>query len=165
MHVPIGATKTIDYKLVHYTKEPFGFPGRFRDRGAMLPQPKPTGLWISVDGYGEGWADWCRLERYRLDDLALAYEATLAADASILRLSTPDQLDEFTLQYQVEDALMRGFEIRWDAVADLYDGIIIAPYVYERRLTRHTYWYYGWDCASGCIWNRRGIAAMTLIQA
>ena len=39
-------------------------------------------------------------------------------------------------------------------VMDEYDGIIIAPYQYSCRLMNSsTAWYYGWDCASGCIWN------------
>jgi len=49
---------------------------------------------------------------------------------------------------------MRG-NINWPAVAEKYDGIIIAPYIWQRRLSDNPdhFWYYGWDCASGCIWN------------
>lgn len=46
----------------------------------------------------------------------------------------------------------------WAAIGKLYDGIIIAPYLWERRLNGGAMWYYGWDCASGCIWNPRAIS-------
>jgi hypothetical protein len=53
------------------------------------------------------------------------------------------------------------YEIDWYRVAEQYDGIIITPYIYERRLTEYTTWYYSWDCASGCIWNGKAIANIT----
>jgi len=36
-------------------------------------------------------------------------------------------------------------------VSKEYDGIEIAPYQWDARLS--LIWYYGWDVASGCIWN------------
>lgn len=40
--------------------------------------------------------------------------------------------------------------IRWPLVASLYDGILIPRYLWSIRFRN---WYYGWDCASGCVWN------------
>jgi hypothetical protein len=39
----------------------------------------------------------------------------------------------------------------WERVARDYDGVIISPYQFNRRMT--LMWYYPWDCASGCIWR------------
>ena len=128
---------------------------------------KPEGLWLSVEGNGDGWSDWCRGEEFRLDQLAVAHRVTLAEAADILYLSTAEQIDEFTLTYSRTDGpswLTRseriGYRIDWRAVAAKHQGIIISPYIWERRLTLHTHWYYGWDCASGCIWDRAAIASV-----
>ena len=48
--------------------------------------------------------------------------------------------------------------INWRKVAKAFDGIIIPEYIYSRRLDGNASdWYYGWDCASGCIWDARAI--------
>ena len=43
----------------------------------------------------------------------------------------------------------------WYCHGDKYDGIEINPYQFEARY-QYT-WYYGWDIASGCIWNLSGV--------
>jgi hypothetical protein len=50
--------------------------------------------------------------------------------------------------------------INWRRVARKYHGIVIAPYLRELRFDEAVWWYYGWDCASGCIWNRKAIAGV-----
>jgi hypothetical protein len=52
---------------------------------------------------------------------------------------------------------MSRFEIEWRKVAERFDGIIIAPYIWQRRLDLESSWYYSWDCASGCIWNASAV--------
>ncbi len=59
------------------------------------------------------------------------------------RVTPPLLMRKFKITYQLE----------WDKVKDKYQGIIIAPYQWECRLALETCWYYGWDCASGCIWD------------
>jgi len=125
------------------------------------PSHKPLGLWYEVDG---DWRRWCRDEAM---DHWLAgghlYRLELGAER-ILRLVGARDLDRFTDKYGADFAgltipkLLAGdsrFEvIRWAAVAEAWDGIEIAPYVWSRRL--QLTWYYGWDCASGVIWRPRG---------
>ena len=42
----------------------------------------------------------------------------------------------------------------WPGVAaEGWAGIEIAPYIWARRLDGPARWYYGWDAASGCIWD------------
>lgn len=140
-------------RLLHYSKlpltkvhsEPLGKPGTGRF--------KPAGLWVSVEG-PDDWEYWCLSEGFEPERLACVQEIRLTLDAKILRLSSPDGIDQFTERYR------RWLEpgIFWENVGLSYDGIIIAPYCWERRLTDHTFWYYGWDCASGCIWNASAIS-------
>lgn len=49
------------------------------------------------------------------------------------------------------------FEMDWPAVQKRYAGLVVAPYLHERR---HVRWYYGWDVASGVLWDlpRAGVS-------
>jgi hypothetical protein len=40
-------------------------------------------------------------------------------------------------------------------LTDKYDGIEINPYQFEARY--QYLWYYGWDIASGCVWNLNNV--------
>jgi hypothetical protein len=55
--------------------------------------------------------------------------------------------------------------IAWDRLRERYQGLIVTPYIWERRLTMgngpDAMWYYFWDCASGCIWDPAAIASVT----
>lgn len=42
---------------------------------------------------------------------------------------------------------------QWEEISSQCDGIMIAPYQWDMRLHTLFFWYYGWDCSSGCIWN------------
>lgn len=107
---------------------------------------KPVGLWVSVKGEYD-WHWWCTEEDFRTERLAVEHHVTLGGN--ILVLDRPDDLLDFQTTYGVED---RGYyAIDWPRVAHWYDGIVIAPYHWQHRLSLS--WYYTWDCASGCIWN------------
>lgn len=56
------------------------------------------------------------------------------------------------------------YEIDWKKVTEEYQGIIISPYIWQRRLAPHTMWYYGWDVASGCIWDTDAIEEVKLVE-
>lgn len=116
---------------------------------------KPTGLWVSI---GEAWPAWCLENEYGVGRLCYATPVTINAAANILTLGHPWDLDEFTHKYSKQRGdywLLDRRCIDWQRVQDEYDGIIIAPYQWERRLELS--WYYSWDVASGCIWNANAI--------
>lgn len=118
---------------------------------------KPSGLWYSVDG---DWERWCKDEQFALHRLNALH--SLEVDTSrVLILSTIEDIDRFTETYQCNPCpnlkLMPGHSIDWIGVASRYSGIEIAPYQWERRLHLGTFWYYTWDCASGCIWDLNAI--------
>jgi len=120
---------------------------------------KPWGLWVSVEGEND-WKEWCTSEDFQRSRLQVENVIELKPDANLLRLRSPGQLDEFTKQYGVVSRLAQQHPglftervIDWPRVAGEYQGILIAPYQWSRRMERTTSWYYGWDCASGCIWD------------
>lgn len=157
--------------LLHYSTEPLG---PITDAGhvpAHLGRFKPHGLWVSV---GSAWQDWCDSEMPKWSaEHRHVSRIMLAPDANILRLANARDIDAFTERYGCRPAWLTGdpletekvfgnarhfWEIDWPRVQSEYEGIIIAPYVYSRR---HGFrWYYGWDCASGCIWKARAIASV-----
>lgn len=129
---------------------------------------KPRGLWVSVEGEYD-WLEWCMNEEFNLGGFKYVYEVKLKETANILYLRSAEDIDSFTDKYItlggppgfVEKLIEAGIppmesaaaKIDWNKVIKEYDGIVITPYCWERRMARHTTWYYGWDCASGCIWN------------
>jgi hypothetical protein len=147
-------------RLVHFSAEPLGeivsIPQELRGKGMF----KPIGLWVSVEGIGDGWREWCEAEHFALDRLTVETEIILAPKARILRLSSPDDIDAFSEEWRgpPRPYLDGSMLIDWPRLAENYQGIIIAPYIWERRLSDDCRWYYAWDCASGCIWDADAIA-------
>jgi hypothetical protein len=123
---------------------------------------KPAGFWVSVDG-GDDWESWCIAEDFAKERLAIRHRVTLAPNANILLLNGPFSLDAFTREYRVDTSSLNRDRIDWKLVGERYDGIIIAPYVWSRRLDGDCGWYYNWDCASGCIWQPRAVASIEVI--
>lgn len=112
---------------------------------------KPCGLWYSVDG---GWEEWCAsdMEGWLVD--RIAYQLDLDGE-NILWLKSEDEIRAFDEQY-AEPAWPGAAATlvpNWARVAELYDGIEISPYCWNCRYD--LLWYYGWDCASGCLWQPR----------
>jgi len=158
-------------KLLHYTDKEFELdPTMEYDQQIIYWKNKPRGLWVSVEGPYD-WKWWCENEEFRLENLSLCYEVKLKRGAKILRLKNSKSILDFTKSYpytkpQWDNAKGRrisaGYELDWDKVKKEYQGIIIAPYQWKCRLALETPWYYGWDCASGCLWDLSCIKEFTL---
>ncbi len=90
----------------------------------------------------------------------------LVANANILRCR--DKLDVLCLTERYGIDVPRyswaSKAVDWTRIASEYQGIIIAPYVWECRLNDSCNWYYGWDCASGCIWDAAAVALIEPLQ-
>lgn len=153
--------------LSHFSKKPLGeirsVEQKFEDDNYHSAYEKPRGLWVSVDGEDD-WASWCRSESFGIGELR--YRIHVAPEPRLLILPTPFDLDLFTERYgrEYRRTSYSDTYIDWPAVAADYSGIIIAPYHWSRRMADHTRWYYGWDCASGCIWNADAIARVEEYQ-
>lgn len=138
--------------------------------GGFKRGDKPFGLWVSVDGEDD-WLEWCRQEDYAPEALVCRHRITLQPSARICHIKTVDELLAFTKQFGrageppfLSLGRSRVREIDWRTIGALFDGIIIAPYQWSLRLNDEAYWYYTWDCASGCIWNAAAIASVELIE-
>jgi hypothetical protein len=143
---------------------------------AQSGHPKPNGLWFDVD---EDWKQWCEATQFRPETFHYRHTVTILDSSRILFLRKARDIDAFTRKYARNlsgnirllqtagdnDAFAREYgrdlfdEIRqqfsnyimWAEVAGKYSGIIVAPYSRSRSLTY--LWYYGWNCASGCVWD------------
>ncbi|WP_143545301.1 hypothetical protein [Rhodococcus sp. 15-649-2-2] len=146
--------------LVHYHSTALELDRGFDYSKEHQRTDKPTGLWVSIAGEDD-WESWCRLEEYAVDALAVPHLVTLADSANILILTTVNDLVEFDSEYGIESTYASRtyrFEVDWPRLYGEFDGIIIAPYQWSQR-HNGPQWYWGWDCASGCIWNLDAIAA------
>jgi hypothetical protein len=127
----------------------------------IIHHTKPNGLWVSDEAAEQSWSSWCEAEQY--ERAPLEHNVVLADNARICYINSVAELDDFADAYGQKPThhLFRNEpSIRWADVADDFDGIIITPYQWERRLHRGSSWYYGWDCASGCIWRGRAVASI-----
>ena len=155
-------------KLIHYAEKPVtldrarAYP---QDRRPAGPFTKPEGLWVSVEG-SDDWKSWCEAEEFSLYRLAVPHQVTLSDEANILVISDADAMEKFTAEYgrewgghllkpPLKDTAWEK-SIDWTEITQRHDGIIIAPYQWSCRMSLS--WYYGWDAASGCIWNLDAIA-------
>jgi hypothetical protein len=155
-----------------YSDKPIVFDG-FADRkqsGLISAHEKPNGCWITDDSE-QCWRAWCESEDWGINTLAYKHEVILD-ERNICILRTAPDLDAFTREFKAikiwgPPGSPRRYAdvcIDWANVANKFDGLIITPYQWQRRLHDDYSWYYGWDCASGCIWKASAIKDIRLIQ-
>lgn len=175
-------------RLVHYTDTPrLGLLRRLKlwQTFGMARQQhitmKPEGFWVSDENADMGWKEWCVGQGFRTNRLTCVHDVTLAADARIVYLRNEQDILGFTEAFAVKDHLNNmlakggyrppdhgdyydgnGMFMDWPKVAQLYQGIVITPYIWRCRMAMNTFWYYPWDCASGCIWDVSAIQDITL---
>ena len=167
-----------DVSLEHYRETPLDFdPHRLYLQEPPYSYHKPRGFWVSVKGEDD-WPDWCICNEFRPHCLAHCYEVTLCPKANVHLIDNSADLLAFHGTYSVLDDFAAKYcsrpgdhdlfgnrmqAIDWRKVASDYDGIIIAPYIWSQRLLG-PHWYYGWDCASGCIWNLCAVAGVERVD-
>lgn len=156
-------------ELFHYSKSPVGEIVS-RKQADSKKKWKPYGLWVSVDapgpdGESAGWPAWCHAEQFGLENLAVKHRVKLVEPSRLLWITTGNGLEEFTAKYSKpnsKEPFIEIYLIDWDRVAADYPGVVIAPYQWSHRLD--LMWYYGWDCASGCIWDASAIERIELVS-
>lgn len=163
-----------EMKLIHYSSVEFELEIRKYNQNCVMWNAKPSGFWFSVEGISEEdqtWKSWCEGEKFNLEGLEVSYEIILKENANILHLKTHEEILDFGKEYPYvkpqwdnpKDRRICGtYELDWHKVKEKYLGIIIAPYQWSCRLHREVSWYYGWDCASGCIWDLTCIQELKL---
>jgi hypothetical protein len=157
--------------LSHYSSKPIESvrstiqTGTHKQEG-LRAQEKPYGLWLSVDG-DDDWASWCHDEGFACGD-KYHYRIHLARPQSILWISDALELHVFSECYEKRVDLS-GYNagkhryIDWPAVAKNHTGIVIAPYQWSCSMLEDMFWYYSWDCASGCVWDADVIDRVELL--
>lgn len=167
-------------KLYHYTRNPnIQLRNDYLLGIARMRLPgKPRGFWFGVEDDPEEttWRDFCNEERFRVDHVEFKYLITLKDTAKILCLKTPEEMKQFSFHYKNDDPDLHGisipfhevhsvYAIDWQKVSEEYDGIIIPKQMnhafFESGISS---WYFGWDVASGCIWNLDAIESLILQQ-
>lgn len=146
-------------RVLSVAQDPPGFPER------TTPLGKPKGLWY---GIGPSWLDWCTSERM---DWIGPYWYRLTLDESrLLRLTTTREMYEFSKTYiggaperYKDDEFMRYLYIDWTRVAREYGGIEIAPRQ-SCRFEKWAEWYWGWDVASGCVWDASLVLSLDRVE-
>jgi hypothetical protein len=53
--------------------------------------------------------------------------------------------------------ILSSHHIDYEKLSQEYGGIEIIPYLWEKRLHMKSFWYYGWDVASGCVFNKNAV--------
>jgi hypothetical protein len=157
-------------KLLKYSDHPIDFDS---DITYLQESPhtflKPKGFWVSVQGEDD-WEWWCRKEEFGVERLRVVHEVTLRPLHDVLVIDNLSNFDHFHARYRVETDDIDWslpwrneghWPVDWRKVAVDYDGLIIAPYQWSRRLECN--WYYGFDCASGCIWNLDAIESVEVL--
>lgn len=126
---------------------------------------KPDGLWYAS---GTQWIDWVEQEmpdwKYKSDTIPrqLRHIYKIEITDSVLQISTEQQFLEFDQQYKTEGNMPDTDLIDWPAVASDYSGVEIIPY--QGKFRHSHFWYWGWDVASGCAWNKNGIKSLTFVE-
>lgn len=128
---------------------------------------KPIGMWYGIDW---SWHEWCKSESFGgrgKNDFELELDMK-----NILVLNSVDKIRQFAETFGEYPEWMKNrpyFDgkpkdkyIDWKKVSQMYSGIEISPYQWK---CRHEFmFYYGWDVASGCVWNLNAVKSVTQIE-
>jgi hypothetical protein len=151
-----------DNMRVHMSKTPITL------RNVSISQKtdmKPKGLWY---GFGNEWIDWVRGNMPDLEGNHV-YHVIFPESKNVLKIKSVHEIMEFTKEYVATNNEINSYlpgssgyahaygiktgtmYMDWEKVSKKYEGIEIYPYLYNAR--HELMWYYGWDVASGCVWN------------
>ena len=130
---------------------------------------KPVGLWYAN---ASDWYGWLSSEMiHYLRTYKSVYKIDINVNAVLSLKSTADVI-AFTKLYgyfpkyrervykrykflNTPDERLKAYDIDWKKVSENFSAIEITPY---QHILRHKLlWYYTWDVASGCIWNKKAI--------
>ncbi len=145
-----------DKRYIFTPEKITGFHNVEQDRKDAHFNLKPSGLWYAC---GPEWVDWVMTDWWgHQEKWRYLYEVHVNP-RQMLVIRDVEELDEFDRTWRNRRNKYSGPD--WTALAKRYAGIEICPYQWSRRMD--FMWYYGWDVASGCIWNERAIDGFTLV--
>ncbi len=149
--------------LTKYSKEDFKFDPDKKYCSRALENLhylniKPAGMWLSDDS-DYGWPKWCEEQEFNLEGLTIKKTFEITDISKILVLDTDEKIIAFNKKYTISfpdyDSKLFKFlaYLDWKRISKEYAGVLISPYSWELRLAPGFMWYYGWDCASACVWD------------
>lgn len=143
---------------IHNTEKAKIIIKSYQQEGNMGFAGKPIGLWYGID---HAWRDWCKSE---MPNWIFKNNFKVILDLSnILFIKNYLELQEFSSTFTILAQGLLGYKIiDWLAISKKYYGIEINPYLWKGR-SEYT-WYYGWDVASGCVWNKKAIKKIIKIK-
>lgn len=145
--------------LSHWSTHPINSVYSVQQGGTDIRTDKPNGLWVSVDGPYD-WVWWNDSEEFYDLSKQHHYKIQLSPLAKILHIHNSEDLHRFDTEYHIPLSWTQDrWSIDWQRVANDWQGIIISPYLWSERLGKLS-WYYGWDCASGSIWDSNAISSL-----
>ena len=141
---------------VFISKTPYTEFRNVQQKKPPHPMVKPQGLWY---GCGDAWVEWVRSESPEwLEASNYLYE--VKTDGKVLKISNDEEFEELEAEFGIQSPF--GRLIDWELIQkEGYGGIEICPYNMQRRMKSD--WYYGWDVASGCIWDSSSIQDVVLL--
>lgn len=169
-----GGIVNIPTPLIHYSDTPLVDP-QSKDPGK---EGRPLGLWVSV---GDAWL----VDQYKRcleqpetpeqlggshhypRQFKYANEITIVDTSNILVITNENDFKAFNDRYSepwpgLDPTLdPPARRIRWRDVRELYQGIIISPYLKNMagsKIIPESAWYHTWIVASGCLWDVSVIA-------
>ena len=128
-------------------------------------QIKPIGLWY---GYGSEWVDFAMdpankglsgmvINAEYFYELEVHYTTIENPDKDkVLLLKNHDDLNKLSKLINGEINRIGGMlMVNWDAISSLFGGLEVSDELDS---------YFGWDIPSGCIWSKKAIKKIDLIQ-
>jgi len=161
-------------RFINYSNRPLTAIPAFRQDGSDSRWSKPIGLWFSVvDENGtDSWRSLCTFKGIDLIQQPHVTEIIFKKDARLFRLFGENDIDALDAKHRFSPGYPEWLKenpdytrsgIRWNLVAEEYDGVIAAPHCIARHLEQH--WYFTWECASGCIWNSIAVESLSGLES
>lgn len=161
--------------LAHYCKKDFRVNWQRKYKVNSPAIGKPDGFWLSDDS-DFGWKEWCKGEKFRVGELKRRIHFRCDTKRWLV-IRTKEELKAFELKYlkpdkiylnsnlpksMLDDLRFMG-RIDYTAIKRSYRGLLITPYRWDCRHGGNI-WYYGWDCASACVWDLSTIRRLPQIK-
>lgn len=117
---------------------------------AQAQKPKPTGLWVAKE---DAWIEWGvqnSFDHWTRDFVELDLDLS-----DIYKIRFERDLDALREEYGVvHEELNYVHSIDWSLVAREFKGVYALNWEYGwSGLDSLNPWFYGWDLASGCVWD------------
>lgn len=158
--------KSTDFKRIHICNKELSLDD-FEDEDQKSGS-KPKGLWY---GHNDSWIEWCSYEMPHWLHPYI-YEIIIDDD-QVYKITNVKEFEAFEEEFagipievgalfELELAslnldILSNYYIDYAKLSEKYGGIEIIPYLYEKRYHRNSFWYYGWDVASGCVFKKSAI--------